>query len=312
MFAGTEAVTGAGRPAASAVRPATGADLAAVAALGHAAVDLREYPDATHGDVERNMAALAAEPSSASVAVADGAVVGYVAARLNDLYVAGSHRRRGLGTALVEAALPYVRDVLGHPCLLLYVPPGDTPGQRFAEARGFARRASLYWMERPADEPCPAPDLPPGFVARPWDPARDAIADFVGLLNDSFADHPTPVTWTETFIRAAHAAPEFEPSDVLLVTPAEAPEHAIAFCRARSYPADDPPYGEVKLIGVLPPWRGRGLGRALLRWGVHHLQGRGIPTTALAVSAANEHALRMYEAHGFRRVVEWPQWSRDV
>ncbi len=35
------------------------------------------------------------------------------------------------------------------------------------------------------------------------------------------------------------------------------------------------PYGEVKLIGVLPAWRGRGLGRALLRWGVRHLQGRG-------------------------------------
>ncbi|MFH0750207.1 MAG: GNAT family N-acetyltransferase [Chloroflexota bacterium] len=295
-----------------AVRPATAADLEAIAALGHAAVNLRDYPDATHGDVERNMAVLTAEPSAASVAVAEGSVVGYLAPRLNDLYVADAHRRRGLGTALVEAALPYVRDVLRHPYLLLYVPPGDTPGRRFAEALGFAHRASLYWMERPADDPGPAPDLPPGFVARAWDPARDAILAFVELLNDSFADHPTPVSWTEAIIRAAHSAPEFDPGDILLVAPAEAPERVIAFCRARSYPADDPPYGEVKLIGVLPPWRGRGLGRALLRWGVHHLQGRGIPTTALAVSAANKHALRMYEAHGFRRVVEWPQWSRDA
>ncbi len=295
------------------VRPAMVTDLPAIAALGHAAVDLRDYPDATHGDVERNLATLAAEPDSAFVALAgDGAVVGYVAPRLNDLYVERSHRRRGLGTALVEAAAPYVREILRHPYLLLYVPPGDGPGCRFAEARGFAHRASLHWMERPAEEPCPVPDFPADVVVRAWDPERDAIPPLVDLLNATFEDHPTPVSWSDAVIAAAHAAPGFDPGDILLVAPVDDPHRAVAFCRARLYRDDDPPYGEVKLIGVLPPWRGRGLGRALLRWGVRHLQGRGVPTIALAVSAGNERALRMYEAHGFRRTVEWPQWSLDV
>ncbi len=294
------------------VRPATADDLPAIAALGHAAIDLGDYPDATHGDVERNMAALRAEPAGAFVADAAGRVVGYLAPRLNDLYVGRDHRRRGHGTALVEAALPYVRRVLGHPYLLLYVPPGDTPGRRFAEARGFSHRASLYWMERPAAEPCPAPAFPTGFVARTWTADRDAIGPYVELMNDAFADHPTPVSWTETLIEAVHAAPDFDPADILLVAPVADPARAVAFCRARLYPDDAEPYGEVKLIGVLPGWRGLGLGRALLRWGVRRLQDRGVPTIALAVSAANEHALRLYEAHGFRRSVEWPQWSRDA
>jgi mycothiol synthase len=294
------------------VRPATTADLAAIEALGHAAIDLGDFPDATHGDVERNMVGLIAEPASAFVAVEDGAVVGYVDPRINDLYVAREHRRRGHGTALVEAALPWIRDVVGHPYLLLYVPPGDTPGRRFAEARGFAYRASLFWMERPADDPCPPPDLGPAVVARPWNPAGDVIPDFVDLMNACFADHPTPVTWTTTVVAAVHRKPDFDPADVLLVAPADDPGLPIAFGRARLYRDDDPPYGEVKLIGVLPAWRGRGLGRAILRWGIRHLQGRGVATTALAVSAANQHALRMYEAHGFRRAVEWPQWSRDA
>lgn len=293
------------------VRPATAADLPAIGALGHAAIDGGDFPDATHGDVERNLASLAAEPESAYVAIEDGRVAGYIAPRHNDLVVDRAHRRRGHATALVEAALPYVKDVLGHPYLLLYVPPGDNSGRGFAEARGFAYRASLYWMERPAGDACPVPDFPIGFVSRPWDPERDAIPGFVELLNATFADHPTPVSWTEPVIRAANAAPEFDPRDILLVAPADDPERVVAFCRARLYPDDRPPYGEVKLIGVLPPWRGRGLGRALLRWGVRHLQDRGVPTISLAVSAANEHALRMYEAHGFRRAVEWPQWSRD-
>ncbi len=308
----TREATAGGPRAALAVRPATGADLAAIATLGHAAVDLRDYPDATHGDVERNVAALAAEPESAFVALDDDVVVGYVAPRLGELYVEARQRRRGHGTALVEASLPFVRDVLGYGCLLLYVPPGDSPGLRFAEARGFAQRASLYWMERPAGAPCPAPDFPADVVTRTWEPGRDAIPAFVDLLNASFADHPTPVSWTEAVIRAAHAAPEFDPGDILLVAPADEPARPIAFGRARIYADDEPPYGEVKLIGVLPRWRGRGLGRALLRWSVHHLQDRGVPKIALAVSAANERAVRMYETHGFQRAVEWPQWSRDV
>jgi mycothiol synthase len=294
------------------VRPATADDLDAIADLGHAAIDLGDYPDATHGDVERNLVALRAEPGAAFVAVEDGRVVGCIAPRHNDLVVARDSRRRGHGTALVEAALPYVRDVLGHPYLLLYVPPGNTPGRRFAEARGFVHRASLFWMERPADEPCPAPGIPEGLVARTWDPARDRLGPYVDLMNAAFADHPTPVTWTETVIRAVHEAPDFDPADILLVAPADEPDRVVAFCRARLYPADEEPYGEVKLIGVLPAWRGRGLGRALLRWGIRRLQGRGVPTIALAVSAANDHALRLYEAHGFRRSVEWPQWSRDA
>ncbi len=294
------------------MRPATTADLAAIEALGHAAVDLGDFPDATHGDVERNMVGLRAEPAAAFVATEDGDVVGSIAPRLNDLYVAREHRRRGHGTALVDAALPYTRTVLGHPYLLLYVPPGDTPGRRFAEARGFAYRASLFWMERPAEEPCPASELPADVVARPWDPACDGVPAFVDLMNACFADHPTPVTWTAPVVAAVHADPGFDPADVLLVAPAGNPDRPVAFGRARLYADDDPPYGEVKLIGVLPTWRGRGLGRAILRWGIRRLQGRGVPTIALAVVAGNDHALQMYEAHGFRRAVEWPQWSRDA
>jgi mycothiol synthase len=294
------------------IRPATAADLAAIAALGHAAVERGEYPDATHADVERNLAGLAAEPDAAFVAVEGDHVAGYVAPRLNDLYVEAAHRRRGLATALVEAALPFVREVLGHPYLLLHVPPGDNPGRRFAEARGFAYRASLFWMERSAVAACPPPEFPAGFVVRSWEPKRDTIPALVTLLNASFADHPTPVSWTEAVIAATNGSPAFDPGDLLLVAPADDPERAVGFCRTRRYVDDDPPYGEVKLIGVLPAWRGRGLGRALLRWGVRHLQGHDLPTIALAVSAANEHALRMYEAHGFRPSVEWPQWSREA
>jgi mycothiol synthase len=293
------------------VRPATVLDLPVIAALGHAAIDGGDYPDATHDEVERNLVGLAAEPETAFVALEAGQVVGYLAPRLNDLFVERDHRRRGHATALVEAALPFTRTVLGHPYLLVYVPPGDTPGRRFAVARGFSFRASLHWMERPADDPVADPVFPLEVTTRTWDRGQEEIDPFVDLLNQSFADHPTPVTWTSAVIRAVHDAPGFDGGDILLVAPAAEPHRPIAFCRTRLYADDREPHGEVKLIGVLPPWRGRGLGRALLRWGIRRLQGRGVATTALAVSAENAQALAMYEAHGFVRTIEWPQWSRE-
>lgn len=104
-------------------------------------------------------------------------------------------------------------------------------------------------------------------MTRPFDPRLDPLPDFVELVNGTFADHPTPVSWTEAVVRAAHEAPGFDPADILLVAPADDPDHPVAFGRTRLYLEEEPPSGEVKLIGVLPPWRGRGLGRAILRWG---------------------------------------------
>ncbi len=67
--------------------------------------------------------------------------------------------------------------------------------------------------------------------------------------------------------------------------------------------------GEVGLIGVLPAWRGRGLGREALRWGVNELRGRGAGRIVLAVEAANERATRLYRSHGFEPMIEWPHWE---
>ena len=94
--------------------------------------------------------------------------------------------------------------------------PATRPAARFAEARGFTYRASLYWMERPADDALPGAGLPARHRRPTLGPGRDAIPTLVDLANTTFADHPTPVSWTEAVIRAAHEAPDFDPADILL------------------------------------------------------------------------------------------------
>jgi ribosomal protein S18 acetylase RimI-like enzyme len=62
----------------------------------------------------------------------------------------------------------------------------------------------------------------------------------------------------------------------------------------------------------MPEWRGRGLGRELLRWGVAELRKRGAGPIQLSVEAENDLALGLYRRTGFEPVVEWPNWTYPV
>ncbi|MGW0227357.1 N-acetyltransferase family protein [Actinopolymorpha singaporensis] len=75
----------------------------------------------------------------------------------------------------------------------------------------------------------------------------------------------------------------------------------------RCFPADRPGYGFVAedvpevSIAVAPDWRGRGLGRALIRGIVDQARAAGVPRLSLSVERAN-HAARLYAAEGFEIV----------
>ena len=72
----------------------------------------------------------------------------------------------------------------------------------------------------------------------------------------------------------------------------------------RYFPADRPGYGFVAedvpevSIAVAPDWRGRGLGRALIRAVVDQARAAGVPRLSLSVERAN-HAAALYAAEGF-------------
>ncbi|MEV4385936.1 GNAT family N-acetyltransferase [Micromonospora sp. NPDC049580] len=96
------------------------------------------------------------------------------------------------------------------------------------------------------------------------------------------------------------------PTDVgvVAVDPAHRPLGAAWF---RHLSAEDPGYGYVAddvpelTIGVRREWRGRGVGRALLRAVLDAARDRGIRTVSLSVERANA-AARLYASEGFRTV----------
>jgi len=58
--------------------------------------------------------------------------------------------------------------------------------------------------------------------------------------------------------------------------------------------------GAIQNLGITPPHRGRGLGRALLLQALHGFRRAGLGRAFLEVTAQNEGAIRLYRRLGFR------------
>jgi mycothiol synthase len=156
----------------------------------------------------------------------------------------------------------------------------------------------------------PEPAFPPGFVVRGLDDLD--LETYTELANDTFADHPTPLSWTIGTIRTVHALPDFDPAGIVLVTPVGEPDHFVGFARVEIGPGDDGGIeGWIALIGVRRAWRGRGLGRELLRWCIARCRAAGAVRIELSVEALNERALGIYRREGFSPTIEWRTDPRD-
>lgn len=59
--------------------------------------------------------------------------------------------------------------------------------------------------------------------------------------------------------------------------------------------------GSIQNLGILPGWRGRGLGEALLLQALHGFRQAGLGRARLEVTAQNDPAVRLYHRLGFRR-----------
>jgi mycothiol synthase len=135
-----------------------------------------------------------------------------------------------------------------------------------------------------------APVWPAGIAVRSLDPERELDA-FHAAVSESFAEH-----WggprTRERLRAAVEQEDFDPTLWFLAVDGREIAGTVECLRRGGS-------GYVRYLGVREPWRGRGLGRALLRHGLRELYGRGLRRVALGVDANNASgAVRLYEGEG--------------
>jgi ribosomal protein S18 acetylase RimI-like enzyme len=196
-------------------------------------------------------------------------------------------RRRGIGTALLDAARPLCRERGYHPVFL--VTPHDTPGSgAFAQHHGGILDHSEHAMVLPGE---PA-DASPGPDVRLRTVTNDDLGRMRELLADGFGFAPH-----ESDMRLNTESARTMMIDVDGVT--------VGTIRLTDEGGPGGIYGFV----VDRARRGQGIGRAALRQACLMLRMRGASSVGLEVAVENEHALGLYTSVGFTRVTTEDYYS---
>jgi ribosomal protein S18 acetylase RimI-like enzyme len=247
------------------------------------------------------------ENVEALVVDADGEIAGY-----GDLYVRAAHVRLeayGAEAELVIAELE-ARAVGRHTVLRTVVPEHD-PGRQLLFARGYrVVRDSYDMVLELAGAEMEPPVWPDGISPRQACPGDEPT--FHSVQEDSFADH-----WghhARSYEEWAHLYGTLRPFDPELWLLAEEGDESvgIAICE-RGVEGADEETGWIHVVGVRRPWRGRGLGLALLRWSLGALADAGMRRAALSVDAENTTgAVRLYERAGMHVIHRFETWEKRL
>jgi mycothiol synthase len=210
-----------------------------------------------------------------------------------------AHRCRGVGSALLEAAVERGQE-MGAGALQAPIPERMTVSRRFVEKRGFALVRRHWRMCLTGYTGAAAPTLG-GFELRHFLPGDEE--SLCTLQNLAFADHwgfcPNTAEETRYLVNTSVCHPE----GILFLCGGK---RRVAYCWTMD-DAADAAKAYVRMIGVDPAYRGRGLGRVVLVAALDYLTRRGIEEVELLVDSSNTPAQRLYESLGFIRegVILW-------
>jgi GNAT superfamily N-acetyltransferase len=235
----------------------------------------------------------------------DGRVIGF-----GDVYVRADHSQVSALGAQVERLLDAMeaRAAAHHPLVRIDLHEAD-PAAGVLASRGYRSIRAGYDMEIDLDGELEPPEWPEGVSGRRptagdaetfWRVQEEAFADHWGYQNRSFDE------WSHLY----GAVRPFDP-DLWLLAEARGEPVGVAICeRGRE---GDEETGWVHVIGVLRPWRGLGLGLALLRWSFGALAGIGMRHAGLSVDAENTTgAVRLYERGGMHVAHRFETWERRL
>lgn len=192
------------------------------------------------------------------------------------------HRRQGIASALLDAALSACRERDLHP--LLIVPRSSDAGRELALGRGAELDHSehaLVLSQQPT-----ARQRDPGIALRAAVPA-DALV-------------------LERVLRAGFgAAADLRDGDLPHWTVIERADEPVGVIRVTR----DGATGSVHGFAIEPAWQGQGIGRDVLARVCLELFEQGAERVALEVAVDNDHALGLYTSLGFEPVTTEDYYS---
>ena len=227
----------------------------------------------------------------------------------------------GIGTWLMHwAEQRALQELPNVPAGLRFAPRvgtyrGAEKPKKLFEDMGYRHIRSSYHMLIEMDAPVPEAEFPERITLRTYNPETDAEAVY-RAQTDSFRDHFGFVEepFEEGVKRFKHfwGQAGFDPSLLFLAVDGPSGEIAgISLCPPHAI--DDPELGWVGTLGVLRPWRKRGIGLALLRHSFNEFYRRGKRKVGLGVDAQNlTGALRLYESAGMHVQQTFDQYEKEL
>lgn len=207
------------------------------------------------------------------------------------------HRGRGMGSWFLgwaeDRAVAHVA-AGAKPELHVFFPAPDLVARDLVQARGFTKVRTEWCMERALTDLGEAPRTPEGLEFRRMRDPEDFEA-LHACISEGFSEHfgywqQDFDEWREEWL----ASPSYDPELTLLAW-----EGQTLVGAALSMEIEGVAW--ISDLVVLKPWRGRGIGQALLGQMFAHLATRGRTEVRLFVDAGNETgATRLYERAGMR------------
>lgn len=166
-----------------------------------------------------------------------------------------------------------------------------------ATAHGFVVARRLIVLGRSLTQPIGPVALPACHRLRRYRPDRDDEA-VVEVLAAAFAGTPD-AGWDRDRLAERRSYGWFDADDLLLAEDPAGQVGGVHWTKRRGGGV-----GEVYVLATRPDVQGSGLGRALLRAGLHHLQDGGCGQVILWVDEANHRAVSLYHTEMFE-----PLWT---
>jgi GNAT superfamily N-acetyltransferase len=223
-----------------------------------------------------------------------------------DGYVHPEERGRGIGTELVQA-LEAIAASRGACRLQNGVIEPDEAGHHLLADLGYRPVRVFRELRIDLAGPPEPPSWPEQLTPDVFDAERDAVK-FHAAQQEAFADHwefhPRPYAeWRQFHIDHER----FDPSLWRVVRHGD-DLAAGAICEANRYGG-----GWVGVLFTRRPWRGQGVGRALLRDAFAKFWDRGETSVGLGVDAESATgAFHLYESSGMRSVLGWVMHEKSL